>query len=259
MDFQVPLQLRRGVAGTLLTILVAGVVARSDSRPANDAAPGPKTEAAKPHWAFQRLAPVRVPALKNPSAARTVIDRFILAKLEEQGLETSVPADKQALIRRASFDLTGLPPAPDAVASFLLDPAPTAFDDLVARMLASPQFGECWGRHWLDWAGYVDTLGGDNDAGMVKLGDGKWRYRDYVIRCLNQDRPFDRFAREQLAGDEMVDWRNAENFSPQIIELLTATTFLRAAADDTDENELNTPDIRHGVLQRTIEVVANNL
>ena len=125
--------------------------------------------------------------------------------------------------------------------------------------MCSPHFGECWGRHWLDWAGYVDVLGGDNDAGIVTLAEGKWRYRDYVIGCLNEDLPFDRFVRDQLAGDEMVDWRNAENFTPDLVELLVATTFLRNAADDTDADELNTPDIRHGVLQRTIEVVANNL
>jgi len=249
----------RWLTRTLLAAFQAGMFAPPDSLLANDTAPGAESEPARPHWAFQRLVPVPVPAVQNPSAARTSVDRFIFAKLEEHGLQTAPAADARALIRRASYDLTGLPPTPDAVAAFVQNSAPNAFDDLVERLLCSPHFGECWGRHWLDWAGYVDVMGGDNDAGIVKLGEGKWRYRDYVIRCFNEDRPFDRFVREQLAGDEMVDWRNAENFSSRIIELLTATTFLRAAADDTDENELNTTDIRHGVLQRTIEVVANNL
>jgi hypothetical protein len=211
------------------------------------------------HWAFQPLRKLSLPEIKNRDWPRTVIDRFIIAKLEGQRIEPTALAEKHALIRRATFDLTGLPPAQDDVEEFVSDSSPEAFDRVLNRLLDSPHFGECWGRHWLDWAGYVDVLGGDNDAGTVKLGAGKWRYRDYVIDCFNHDRPFDRFIREQLAGDEMVDWRKAEKFTPEIVELLTASTFLRSAADDTDENELNTLDIRHGVLQRTMEVVANNL
>jgi hypothetical protein len=250
---------KRRLAWTWFKGLLAGISVLSGCLWANHLAAVSKSETARRHWAFQRLAPVGIPALKNPSRAHTVIDRFILAKLEEHGLEPAAAADKRTLIRRVSYDLSGLPPVPAEVEELVNDPAPDALDKFVERRLRSPQFGECWGRHWLDWAGYVDVLGGDNDAGIVKLGEGKWRYRDYVIGCLNEDRPFDRFIREQLAGDEMVDWRNAEKFNSDLIELLTATTFLRSAVDDTDENELNTPDVRHGVLQRTAEVVANSL
>ncbi|MEX0977289.1 MAG: DUF1553 domain-containing protein, partial [Pirellulales bacterium] len=133
------------------------------------------------------------------------------------------------------------------------------YERLVDRLLASPHFGERFGRHWLDGAGYSDITGGDNDAGIVKLSENKWKYRDYVIRALNDDQPYDRFLIEQLAGDELVDWRSAPTFTPQIKDLLVATGFLRGAADDTDEKELTTQDILHGVLQRTGEVVAVNL
>ena len=126
-------------------------------------------------------------------------------------------------------------------------------------MLASPEFGQRWGRHWLDAAGYSDITGGDNDAGIIKLSDGKWKYRDWVVRSLNDDLPYDRFLIEQIAGDELHDWRRAKSFTPEIRDALVATGFLRNAADDTDEKELTTPDILHGVLQRTVEVVANNV
>jgi hypothetical protein len=216
-------------------------------------------EDAKPHWAFQPLRNDTIPAVHNTSWPRNPIDQFVLTRLEEKGIAPSASANNLALLRRAAFDLTGLPPTAAEFEQLLGDSSSEAFENLLVRLLNSPRFGECWGRHWLDWAGYADVLGGDNDAGTVKLGEGKWRYRDYVIDCFNQDRPFDRFICEQLAGDEMIDWRGAGKFTPEIVELLTATTFLRSAADDTDENELNTPDIRHGVLQRTAEVVANNL
>src|SRR5262249_28978426 len=120
-------------------------------------------------------------------------------------------------------------------------------------------FGERWGRHWLDGAGYVDVMGGDNDAATVKLGENKWRYRDWVVRAVNADKLWAEFLTEQIAGDELVDWRNAAAFTPGIPGRLIATGFLRTAADDTDENELNTLDIRYGVLQRTTEVLAGNL
>lgn len=211
------------------------------------------------HWAFQSLRPRPVPNVKNTDWPRTAIDHFILAQLERQNLQPAPHADPLTLLRRASCDLIGLPPSPEESQAFFDDKRPEAYERLLDRLLASPRFGEKWGRHWLDAAGYVDVLGGDNDAGIIKLGRGKWRYRDYVVISFNHDKPFDRFLLEQLAGDELVDWRNAPEFTSSILELLTATTFLRCAADDTDENELNTPDLRHGVLQHTAEIVANNL
>ncbi|HVU85990.1 MAG TPA: PSD1 and planctomycete cytochrome C domain-containing protein [Pirellulales bacterium] len=210
-------------------------------------------------WAFQR--PVRrdPPVVDSSSRVRTPVDSFLLARLTERGLTFAADADRQTLVRRVYFDLLGLPPTPAEVAEFVNDQTPDAYERLLDRLLASPHFGERWGRHWLDAAGYVDVYGGDNDAGIIKLAEGKWRYRDYVIRSFNSDKPFDQFLAEQLAGDELTDWRAADHFSPAMLDNLIATTFLRASADDTDENELNTADIRHGVLARTVETVASNL
>jgi hypothetical protein len=211
------------------------------------------------HWAFQPLSQPAVPVVNDKSRVRTDIDAFVLARLEERGLTFSPDAEPPALVRRVYFDLLGLPPSPEEIDALVKDPSPQAYEQMLDRLLASPHFGERWGRHWLDNAGYSDVYGGDNDAGTIKLGENKWLYRDYVVKSLNADKPLDRFLTEQLAGDELVDWRNAEKFTPEIEELLIATGFLRNSADDTNENELNTPDIRYGVLHRTIEGVASNL
>jgi mono/diheme cytochrome c family protein len=211
-------------------------------------------------WSFQRLAPRLPPAVKNSTRVRTAVDAFLAAKLAAKGLDFGPDAARTALIRRLSFDLTGLPPAPAEVEAFLKDNSPDAYEKVVDRLLGSPHFGERWARHWLDAAGYVDVLGTDNDAGTVKLSPGKWRYRDYVVRAFNEDKPFNRFLTEQLAGDELAaGWRGAKQVPSEAQELLVATGFLRVAADDTDERELNTPDIRHRILQQTGEIVAGNL
>ena len=199
------------------------------------------------------------PTVRQTNRVRTPVDAFVLARLEECGLRFAPDADPHTLGRRAYFDLLGLPPSPQEVDEFVNDQSDGAYERLLDRLLASPHFGERWGRHWLDAAGYVDVQGGDNDAGIVKLSEGKWRYRDYVIRSFNDDKPLARFLTEQLAGDELDDWRSVEQFTPEMVEHLVATTFLRCSADDTDENELNTADIRHGVLARTVETVASNL
>lgn len=229
------------------------------SRPENQALPRANPEA-KTFSAFRKLAPPSVPAAPaGQSAARTPVDAFVITRLAAQGLRLSPEADSLTLLRRASYDLAGLPPTPEEIDAFLADVRPDAYERLIDRLLSSPQFGQRWGRHWLDAAGYSDITGGDNDASIIKLSDGKWKYRDYVVRAFNDDKPYDRFLIEQLAGDELVDWRNAKSFSPETRELLIATGFLRNAADDTDEKELTTPDILNGILQRTSEVVANNL
>ena len=170
------------------------------------------TEEERSHWAFQ---PVREPAV--PSGGRTPIDAFVLRRLTENGLRPAVPADRRTLIRRATFDLHGLPPTPEEVDDFVSDPSPDAFDRVVDRLLASPRYGERWGRHWLDVARYADSNGMDDN---IVHGDA-WRYRDYVIRSFNQDKPYDRFVREQLAGDLLTDWGDADR-----AEGLIATGFL---------------------------------
>src|SRR6185312_1237908 len=125
------------------------------------------------------------------------LDRFILAELERRELRPAPPADKRTLLRRATFDLTGLPPAPEEIAAFLADESPDAFAKVVERLLDSPHYGERWGRHWLDIARYADSNGLDEN---VAHGNA-WRYRDYVVAALNRDKPFDQFLMEQLAGD----------------------------------------------------------
>ena len=245
----------RPVHHRLTVAAVLGLVACAGAAP-----PGSDPFAdGRKHWAFQTLSRPVPPSIAEPSRAHTPIDHFLLARLRAARLTFAPEADRATLIRRATLDLIGLPPTPDEIAAFEADRSPDAYARLIDRLLASPHFGERWGRHWLDGAGYVDVTGGDNDAATVKLGENKWLYRDYVIRSFNADKPFDRFLVEQLAGDELVNWREATAFTPEIRESLIATGFLRTAADDTDENELNTLDIRHGVLQRTGEVLANNL
>jgi cytochrome c553 len=149
-------------------------------------------------WAFRLLRQVEPPP--GPSGqSMGPIDRFILARLRERGLQPAAPADRRTLIRRVTFDLTGLPPTPEEVSAFLADRAPGAYERLVERLLASPRYGERWGRHWLDVARYADTGGFEADHTYPNA----WRYRDYVIRALNADKPFDRFLHEQVAGDEL--------------------------------------------------------
>ncbi|MDB5296729.1 MAG: hypothetical protein JWO31_2712, partial [Phycisphaerales bacterium] len=160
------------------------------------------TDTAKHHWAFQPVKPVDPPAVKNAGWAKTPVDAFVLAKLEAAGMAPSRPAAREALIRRASYDLTGLPPTPEEVHAFQIDQSPTAFEKVVDRLLASPAYGERWGRFWLDSARYSDTTGIEN---LNKGGDYRyayaWTYRDYVINAFNADKPYDVFLKEQVAAD----------------------------------------------------------
>ncbi len=155
------------------------------------------TEEQKNFWAFQPVGSTPPPSVKNESWVRSPIDRFILARLEEKGLQPSAPAEKTTLLRRATYDLTGLPPTEREIAQFLADDSPDAFAKVVDRLLASPRYGEQWGRHWLDVARYADSTGNDEDHRYPHA----WRYRDYVIEAFNNDLPYDQFVREQIAGD----------------------------------------------------------
>ena len=177
---------------------------------------------------------------------RTEVDAFVLAKLTEKSASIGPEADRRTLIRRAYFDLVGLPPRPGEVAAFIADPDPCAYQRLVDRLLASPHYGERWGRHWLDVAGFAES--------SMFIGDvprqGFWRYRDYVIRAFNADKPFNQFVIEQLAGDELFNWRAAGDFTPEQIELLTATGFLRCGPDATDNQAITQMDKRY-IAQQT--------
>jgi hypothetical protein len=163
--------------------------------------------------------------VRDASWAKNPIDRFVLAKLEAKGVRPSPQADKVTLIRRASFDLTGLPPTPQEIAAFLADQSPDAFAKVVDRLLASPQYGERWGRHWLDLARFAESEGFKADEPRPNA----WRYRDYVIQSFNTDKPYDRFVQEQIAGDEL--WPN----DPQA---RVATAFHRHYPDESNARNL---------------------
>ena len=168
------------------------------------------------HWAFQAPKEPAVPEVKNTRWPQTPIDNFILAKLEENGLQPSSPADKRTLIRRATYDLTGLPPTPDEVGAFLKDQSSEAFPRVVERLLSSPRYGERWGRYWLDVARYSDTKGyvyTDREEGRFVHS---YAYRDWLIRALNEDMPYDKFLRLQIAADQIVG--QASSLSPSLAE-----------------------------------------
>ena len=153
----------------------------------------------KEHWAFVAPVPQQPPAVKDVKWVANPIDLFILSKLEQKGFAPAPPADKTALLRRITFDLTGLPPTPAEVESFLKDDASNAYEKVVDRLLQSQNYGEKWARHWLDVVRYADTNSFERDGPKPNA----WRYRDYVIRSFNNDKPYDQFIREQLAGDEL--------------------------------------------------------
>ncbi|HTM51428.1 MAG TPA: DUF1549 domain-containing protein, partial [Bryobacteraceae bacterium] len=150
-------------------------------------------------WAFRTPRRPGLPEVGNKSWVRTPVDGFILRKLEDQRLKPAPPAGKATLIRRVTYDLTGLPPSPAEVAAFLGDPSPDSYEKLVERLLASKQYGERWGRHWLDVVRYADSTGHESDL----FYRNAWRYRDYVIQSFNSNKSYDRFVQEQIAADEI--------------------------------------------------------
>lgn len=181
----------------------------------------------KGHWAWKTPVRPELPAVKNAVWVKNPIDRFVLARLEAAGLKPARPASREQLIRRATFDLIGLPPTPAEVDEFLTESeeAPqAAYEKLIDRLLASPHYGERWGRHWLDLARYAESNGYEFD----EVRPNAWRYRDYVIRAFNDDKPYDRFIREQLAGDEL---------DPDDPQALTATGFNLLGPDMTDSSD----------------------
>ncbi|MBL9211022.1 MAG: PSD1 domain-containing protein [Opitutaceae bacterium] len=179
------------------------------------------TPADRAHWAFQPVRRPDPPAVSDATWAAAPLDGFILARLDAAGLRPAPPASRTTLIRRVTLDLIGLPPTPAEVDAFVADPAPDAYARLVERLLASPHYGERWGRHWLDLARFAETDGFEHDA----VRPHAWRYRDYVVRAFNADKPFDRFIREQVAGDELY---------PSEPDALIATAFNLLGPDMVD-------------------------
>jgi len=207
-------RLALAAACSLALAVVSGLRAQP-ARPERSAVPP------KEHWSFQLLRRPDVPAVGDRAWVRTPIDAFVLARLEKAGLKPSPTADRRTLLRRVTLDLIGLPPTPEEQRAFLADDSPDAFARVVDDLLARPQYGERWGRHWLDVARYAETNGYERDGAKPSA----WRFRDYVIDSFNGDKPYDRFVLEQIAGDE-VEGSNAET---QI-----ATTFLRLGTWDDE-------------------------
>lgn len=211
------------------------------------------------HWAFRPLIAPPPPDVAKQGETRTAVDRYLLAALEAKGLTFSPEADRYALTRRLSFDLTGLPPAPEEIEQFIADERPDAYERLVERYLASPHYGERWGKWWLDAAGYADSNGyfsADSDRPLA------YRYRDYVVAALNRDQPFDQFIREQLAGDELSGHRAGGDILPEQVGPLVATHFLRNAQDGTGESDGNPDEVRadrYSVLEGTQQIIGSAL
>lgn len=168
-----------------------------------EAAPGQSFEDAKNHWAYQPVQSPEPPPVKNAGRVQSPIDAFLLAKLEEKNLSFAPPADRRTLLRRVYFDLIGLPPMMEEIQAFERDRSSDAFEKVVDRLLASPRYGERWGRHWLDFARYADTKDQVLVYGKDALRPFAYTYRDYVIRAFNEDLPYDQFIREQLAADQI--------------------------------------------------------
>ncbi|NDD63410.1 MAG: DUF1549 domain-containing protein, partial [Acidobacteria bacterium] len=192
----------------------------------------------KSYWAFQVPSRRGVPVAADPEWSRHPIDAFLFAAMAGKGLRPSPPADRRTLIRRVTLDVTGLLPTPEEVESFIGDQRPDAWERLVDRLLASPHYGERWARHWLDVVRYADSGGFEYDHDRPE----GWRYRDYVVRSFNEDKPYDRFIREQLAGDE---------YAPDTSEAMIATGFLRLGPDGEDKGERARQDALDEVITST--------
>ncbi len=225
----------------LATWIDAGAVWPESAAAPAPASPGRAiTPEQRAYWAFQ---PVRNPALPVVKhAARNPIDAFILSRLEREGLEPAPEASKLDLVRRLTYDLTGLPPTPAEIDAFLQDAAPEAYERLVDRLLASPHYGERWAQHWLDVVRYGESEGFEYDTPVGNL----WRYRDYVIASLNADKPYDRFIREQVAGDEI---------DPQSREAMVAAGFHRLGAVRRNAGNQEVASSRNEVLTDRTDII----
>jgi mono/diheme cytochrome c family protein len=208
------------------------------------------------HWSFQPIRRPPLPAVQQAGQIRQPVDAFLLAQLENERLSFAPEAERLTLLRRLHYDLTGLPPSPEEAERFLADPAEDAYEQLVDRLLASPAFGERWARHWLDVAGYADSDGYDQTDSARPWA---YKYRDYVIRAFNADKPWNTFIVEQLAGDELLA-PPYQNLAADDADRLIATGFLRMGPDGTATAEQASQDqARNDVLAETIKIVSTSV
>jgi hypothetical protein len=206
------------------------------------------------YWFYQPIARPEPPVVEQTERVRTPIDAFILARLHESNLDFAPDADSRTLLLRASLDLTGLPPTKEQLDTFVANPTDAAYEQALDQLLASPHYGERWGRHWLDVAGYADSDGNGNQDSPRAYA---YKYRDYVIRAFNADKPLDQFVLEQLAGDELVPlpW---SNLTAEQAETLAATGFLRMAVDNT-QGSADEQEAANQVVADTIKIVSSSL
>jgi len=211
------------------------------------------TDEDRQFWSFQP--PVK-PKVPHVGQSDNPVDAFLLRKLHDNGLSYSDAAPKLTLIRRVAFDLTGLPPEWDDVQRFVNDESSDWYDRMVDHYLESPHYGEHLGRMWLDLSGYADSEG-KRSADPIRKHS--WRYRDYVIQSLNDDKPYDQFLTEQIAGDELYDFRNAQEVTAEMMDALVATGFLRQAPDGTGSDIVDTVEERFEVVSDEIDVLGSSV
>ncbi len=231
-------------------------------------APGPQPEIStapvvkeddRKFWSFQPPVRPSVPQVKNQALVRNPIDAFLLQKLEEKKLKFSPEASRLALMRRVDLDLVGMVPSKAEIDEYLADKSPNAYEKLVDRLLASQHYGERWGQHWLDIAGYADSEGFGQDDGVRPFA---WRYRDYVIRSLNTDKPYTQFLTEQIAGDELSDdWKKLKGKAADLalVDRIAATGFLRTTPDQTNSNERALINERMNIVADEVEVLTSSV
>ena len=213
-------------------------------------------------WSFRPPARPPKPVVRDAAKVRNPVDAFLVAALEAKGLTFSPEASRRTLVRRLYFDLWGLPPTPEQTDTFVADLRPDAWERLIDSLLASPRYGERWGRHWLDLAGYADSegiLSADYERSAA------WRYRDFVIRAFNADTRYDQFLRLQLAGDEVVDYptvfQTEKTLGPRVAEALVATGYLRCASDTSRPDFAmikDAPGYYYQTLDDTMKIVASS-
>ena len=213
------------------------------------------TEEERKHWSFQPITKPLIPDVTHSEFVRTPVDSFLLAKLESQGLSFSPEADRETLLRRVYFDLTGLPPSIEAIDKFVADESPEAWSTVVEELLSSTAYGERWARHWLDVAGYADS---DGYTTQDKERKWAWKYRDYVIRSFIADKPWNQFLVEQLAGDELLT-PPYQDLNAEQADQLIATGFLRMCPDGTADGSVDQNVARNDVMAEAIKVASTSL